>query len=100
MTLKAVAMGIGLLLVIVGALGLVVEPRTTAALAQGTTSPGSMNGMGMMGGVGMMGGPFLPSSLPLSTAQAIQILRQWLAAHHLDDLVLDEVEAYTGNYYG
>jgi hypothetical protein len=100
MRFGAVVIGVGLLLSATGALGLVTEQRTTAALAQGTTSQGGMNGMGMMAGMGMMGGPFPPSSRPLSMAQAVEILRQWPAAHRLDDLVLDEVEAYTENFYG
>ena len=55
----------------------------------------------MMGGMGMTGGPFPPSSLPISTTQAIEILSSsgrrlitWTV------WVLDEVEAYTQNYYG
>ena len=49
----------------------------------------------------MTGGPFPPSSLPISTTQAIEILSSsgrrlitWTV------WVLDEVEAYTQNYYG
>ena len=30
----------------------------------------------------------------------MEILRQWPDAHHIDGLVLDEVEAYTQNFYG
>jgi hypothetical protein len=72
----------------------------TAALAQGTMSPSGMNGMGMTGGMGMMGGPFSATARPISMDQAVQTLQEWPAAHHLDDLILDEVEAYTQNFYG
>ena len=46
-----------------------------------------------------MGGPFAPSSRPISIERAVEILRQWPDAHHIDGLVLDEVEAYTQNFY-
>jgi hypothetical protein len=59
-----------------------------------------VNGGGMMGGMGMMGGPFAPSARPLTMDRAVQILRAWPAANNLDGLVLDEVEAYTQNFYG
>jgi hypothetical protein len=98
MRVKAVPIGIALLLVTAGALGLVVAPSIT--MAQGTAPQGGMNGMSMMGGMGMMGGPFPATARPISIEQAVQSLRQWPAAHHLDDLVLDEVEAYTQNFYG
>lgn len=71
-----------------------------AALGQGSAPPQNMNGMSMMQGMGTMGGPFAPSARPLSAEQAIQTLRQWPTVHHLDGLVLDEVEAYTENFYG
>jgi hypothetical protein len=48
----------------------------------------------------MMGGPFAAAARPISIDQAMQTLRQWPAAHHLDGIVLDEVEAYTQNFYG
>jgi len=71
-----------------------------AALGQGGAPPLNMQGMSMTQGMGMMGGPFAPSARPLSTELAIQTLRQWPAARQLDGLVLDEVEAYTENFYG
>jgi len=88
-----VAMGAGILMVAIGVVGVAAGPATIAALAQGAP-PGGASGMGMMGG------PFTASARPVSAAQAIEVLRQWPVAHHLDDLVLDEVEAYTVNYYG
>jgi hypothetical protein len=94
------AVGVVVLLVALGAFSLASARGPEDAFGQGGMSPGSMNGMGMMQGVGMMGGPFSPAARPLSMDQAVQTLRQWPAAHHLDDLVLDEVEAYTQNFYG
>jgi hypothetical protein len=93
------AIGAGILLIAIGMLGVAAGRGVTAALAQGTMSPGGLNG-GMMGSTGMMGGPFSASARPVSMDQAIQILQQWPAAHHLNGLILDEVEAYTQNYYG
>jgi hypothetical protein len=58
-----------------------------------------MNGM-VMQGMGKMGGPFSPSSRPISMDKAVQVLREWPAVHHIDGIVLDEVEAYTQNFYG
>lgn len=95
-----VAIGTGIFLIAVGVLGLVIPRGMAVALAQGTMSPGGMTGMPMMGGAGMMGGPFSSSAVPLSLAQAEQILRGWPAAHRLDGLVLDEIEVYTQNFYG
>jgi hypothetical protein len=92
--------GAGILMIAIGVLGLATGRGMTAALAQGMMSPGGPNGMGMMGGMGMIGGPFSASARPVPMNQAIAILQQWPAAHHLDGLVLDEVEAYTQNYYG
>lgn len=97
-----VAIGAGILMIVIGMAGVAAGPATIAALAQGTP-PGGASGMGMMGGMGgmgMMGGPFTASARPVSMARAMEVLRQWPVAHHLDDLVLDEVEAYTVNYYG
>ncbi len=94
------ALGVVALLVALGAFGLALGRGPGDALGQGGMSPGSMNGMGMMQGMGMMGGPFSASTRPLSMDRAVQILKQWPAAHHFDDLVLDEVEAYTENFYG
>jgi hypothetical protein len=86
--------------IVIGLVGVGGVPRSPAALAQGSPAPQPMSGMGMMGGTGMMGGPFSPAARPLSMDQAVQKLREWQAAHHLDDLALDEVEAYTQNFYG
>lgn len=94
------ATGAGILMIMIGVLGVAAGREISAAVAQGMMSPGGPSGTGMMGGMGMMGGPFSASARPVSMNQAIEILRQWLAAHHLDGLVLDEVEAYTQNYYG
>lgn len=95
-----VAIRSGILMMAIGVLGVAAGRGMTAALAQSAAPPGSPSGMGMMGGTGMMGGPFSASARPVSMAQAIQILQQWPSVHHLDGLVLDEVEAYTQNYYG
>lgn len=87
------AVVIALILVIVG-----IGPATTAVFGQGGMPSGGMGDM--MGGMGMMGGPFSSSARPITMDRAIQILRAWPAAHNLDGLVLDEVEAYTQNFYG
>ena len=84
----------GILMIATGVLGVAADRGVTAVLAQGAAPRGGMSGLGMMGG------PFSASARPVSMVQAIQILQQWPAAHHLDGLVLDEVEAYTQNYYG
>ena len=81
--------------VIVASLAIIGTGPVTTAFGQGNMPSG-----GMMSGMGMMGGPFPASAHPISTAQAEQILREWPAAHHLDGLVLDEVEVYTENIYG
>jgi len=88
--------GVVVLLVAIGILTTTVGSWPVVALGQGGMT---MNGM-MMQGTGMMGGPFAPSSRPISMERAIEILRQWPDAHHVDGLVLDEVEAYTQNFYG
>src|SRR5579875_841562 len=85
--------------VIVLGLGIVgMGPGATTVLGQGGMPSEGMGGM--MGGMGMMGGPFSPSARPITMDRAIRILRAWPAAHNLDGLVLDEVEAYTQNFYG
>ena len=86
-------------IVAAGALALATGVSASVAFGQGTM-PGGMSGMGMVGGMSMMGGPFSPSARPVSMDQAIEVLKQRPAAHHLDGFVLDEVEAYTQNYYG
>ncbi len=88
--------GVMVLLVAIGILTTTAGNWPVVALGQGGMT---MNGM-MMQGMGMMGGPFAPSSRPISMERAIAILRQWPAAHHVDGLLLDEVEAYTQNFYG
>ncbi len=88
--------GVVVLLVAIGILTTTVGNWQVVALGQGGMT---MNGM-MMQGMGMMGGPFAPSSRPISMERAIEILRQWPDAHHVEGLVLDEVEAYTQNFYG
>lgn len=75
--------------VIVASLVIIGSGPVTTAFGQGNMPSG-----------GMMGGPFPASAHPISTVQAEQILREWPAAHHLDGLVLDEVEVYTENIYG
>jgi hypothetical protein len=90
------AVGVVVLLVAIGILTTTVGNWPVVALGQGGMT---MNGM-MMQGMGMMGGPFAPSSRPISMERAIEILRQWPDAHHVDGLVLDEVEAYAQNFYG
>ena len=90
------AVGVVVLLIAIGILTTTVGNWPVVALGQGGMS---MNGM-MMQGMGMMGGPFAPSSRPISMERAIEILRQWPDAHHVDGLVLDEAEAYTQNFYG
>src|SRR5206468_804913 len=90
------AVGVTVLLVAIGLLTITVGNWPAVALGQGGMT---MNGM-MMQGMGMMGGPFAPSSRPISMERAIEILRQWPDAHHVDGLVLEEVEAYTQNFYG
>lgn len=70
----------------------------TAIVTNG--QPTRTNGQGMMMGMGMMGGPFSSSARPVSMERAVAILREWPAAHHLTGVVLDEVEAYTENFYG
>jgi hypothetical protein len=97
MRLMSLAIGLVLVLVTTGAPGSAVVPKMTRALAQGTPPSGGMTGMDMMG---MMGGPFSATAHPTSMDQAVEVLRQWPAAHHLNGLVLDEVEAYTQNFYG
>jgi len=93
-------MGAAVILLIAAGLVAVGLGQGTTVFGQSETPPGNMGSGGMMSGMGMMGGPFAPSARPLSLARAEQILRQWPAAHHLDGLVLDEVEAYTENFYG
>ncbi len=94
------AISAGILLMTLGVLSIAGGRGAPAALAQaGMPSPG-MSGRGMMRGMGMMGGPFSPSARPLTMDRAVQILRAWPAANNLDGLVLDEVEAYTQNFYG
>lgn len=88
--------GVVVLLVAIGILTTTVGNWPVIALGQGGMT---MNGM-MMQGMGMMGGPFAPSSRPISMERAVEILRQWPDAHHIDGLALDEVEAYTQNFYG
>lgn len=98
-----VVAGASILLITLMALG--IGAGRGVASAQGSPPPaggGTMDMMNMMGGMGMMGGPSPAAARPLSMDQAVEILRQWPAAHHLEalQLVLDEVEAYTQNFYG
>ena len=90
----------GILLMTLGVLGVPGGRGAPAALAQAGMPSTGMSGGGMMGSMGMMGGPFSPSARPLTMDRAVQILRAWPAANNLDGLVLDEVEAYTQNFYG
>ena len=94
------ALSAGILLMTLGVLGIAGGRGAPAALAQAGMPSTGMSGGGMMGGMGMMGGPFSPSARPLTMDRAVQILRAWPAANNLDGLVLDEVEAYTQNFYG
>ena len=98
MQAKRAAIVAGIFTIAIGLLGIAVGPSRITALAQGV--PPSGGGMGMMGGMSMMGGPFAASARPITMERAVQILRAWPVAHNLDGLVLDEVEAYTDNYYG
>jgi len=90
------AVGVVVLFVAVGILATTARNWPVVASGQGGMT---MNDM-MMQGMGMMGGPYAPSSRPISIERAVEILRQWPDAHHIDGLVLDEVEAYTQNFYG
>jgi hypothetical protein len=94
------AVGVVVLLVALGTFYPALGRGPVSALGQGGMSPGSMSAMGMTQGMGMMGGPFSASARPLSMDRAVQVLKQWPNAHNLDGLVLDEVEAYTENFYG
>ena len=93
-----VAAGAGFLLIALAALS--IGAGRGIAFGQGGAAPSGGGMMNMMDCMGMMGGPSPAAARPLSMDQAVEILRQWPAAHHLDGLVLDEVESYTQNFYG
>jgi hypothetical protein len=90
----------GLVLAALSVLILAAGGGASVAFGQRSGLASATNGMGVMNGTGMMGGPFAAAARPISIDQAMQTLRQWPAAHHLDGIVLDELEAYTQNFYG
>jgi hypothetical protein len=56
-------------------------------------------GCGMSGGMSMMGGPYEPDVLPIGINVAEQLAQEYLSGLNDPDLMIDEIEEYSNNYY-